>query len=379
MKNILVVAAENSAENYGVQVINEFSRMYPDVRFAGVGGDRFQQAGVDVVIHNRELAIVGIFEILSSLRKIRRTMNDLCRLAVDRKVDCALLIDYPDFNLRLAGKLKKAGIPVYHYISPTVWAWRYSRVKLIRKVITHQFIIFPFEVPIFEKEKIPFTYTGHPLVPDIKEVKDRDGVRKQHGVADGEVMISILPGSRHSEIHALLPVMLGSLEILSRRYKLKLFLIRANNIDEKLPAEYLDKSSLPVTVVTQGEGHDVIAASDAAVTTCGTSNLELALLGVPFVAAYSVNRLSYFFGKPFVKIDRYSIVNILSGEPVVTELIQRDLTPRNMADEVADILENPSKRETMRNHFLRIKEMLRQERTPASIITEKIAEDLKIK
>jgi lipid-A-disaccharide synthase len=331
-----------------------------------------------VVIHNRELAIVGIFEILSSLRKIHRTMNDLCRLAVDRKVDCALLIDYPDFNLRLARKLKKAGIPVYHYISPTVWAWRYSRVKLIRKVITRQFIIFPFEVPIFEKEKIPFTYTGHPLVPDIKEVKDRVGVRKQHGVAEGEVMISILPGSRHSEIDALLPVMMGSLEILSRRYKLKLFLIRANNIDEKLPAEYLEKSPLPVTVVTQGEGHDVIAASDAAVTTCGTSNLELALLGVPFVAAYSVNRLSYFFGKPFVRIDRYSIVNILSGEPVVTELIQRDLTPRNMADEVTDILENPLKRETMKKHFLRIKEMLRQERTPASIITEKIAEDLGI-
>lgn len=379
MKKILVVAAENSAENYGVQVIREFKRLYPAVHFLGVGGDRFLEEGVDVVIHNRELAIVGIFEILSSIRKIHGYMKDLLRLAVEQNIDGVLLIDYPDFNLRLARKLKKAGIPVYYYISPTVWAWRYSRVKLIRKVVTHQFIIFPFEIPIFEKEKIPFTYTGHPLVPTIKEVKDRVVVRSQCDVQEGEVMVVMLPGSRHSEIHTLLPVMIKSMEILSDRYKLKIFLIRANNIEGELIEEFLKQFSLPVTIVPQGEGHDVIGASDVAVTTCGTSNLELALLGVPFVAAYAVSPLSYFFGKPFVKIDRYSIVNILSGKPVISELIQKNLTPANMADEVVDILENPDRRETMKDQFLKIKELLKQEKSPASIITGKIASDLGIK
>ena len=173
MKNILIVAAENSAEHYGSKIIDRFSESEHEVSFFGAGGDDFAEKKVELIVHSRELSIVGIVEVLSSLFRIKRIMGKLLKAAVRKKAAAAILIDYPDFNLRLAKKLKKAGIPVYYYISPTIWAWRYSRVKIIRKYVDHIFIIFPFEKSIFEREKIPYTYTGHPLLPSIKTTKSR--------------------------------------------------------------------------------------------------------------------------------------------------------------------------------------------------------------
>lgn len=384
MKNILIIAAENSAENYGAQIIDEFQKNNAPVHFFGVGGDKFLARGVDVIIHNKELAIVGIIEVISSLAKLKRCMSTLVKTALKRKTDAVILIDYPDFNIRIAKKFKRMGIPVYYYISPTVWAWRYSRVKLLKKYVSHMFIIFPFEIPIFEKEDIPFTYTGHPLLPMIKVNVTREQFRTRMarmGVINNEkyepvIMVTLLPGSRRSEVHFLLPEMLKAMELLKKEFNIKLFLLKAGGIEQETIAGFLKKNPLNVTLIPQEQGYDLIHASDIVLTTCGTSNLEIAMLDTPFVAGYRVNRLSYLLGKPFVKIDLYSIVNILARKEVIKELIQHHFTAQNIVKEMRRILTDPAVRENMLAEFARIREMLAQDKNAPEIIYKKISMDI---
>lgn len=378
MKNLLIIAAENSAETYGAQIVEEFRRQNKPVRFFGIGGDTFMRQGVELICHNRELAVVGIIEVLAHLFKLKKIMTRLLATAKKKGADAAILIDYPDFNLRLAKKLRKAGIPVYYYISPTVWAWRYSRVKLIRKYTNHLFIIFPFEIEIFTREKIPFTYTGHPLIPLIKTDVDKEKMRKRLMVAADEKVISLLPGSRRSEITFLLPRMVQALNRLAKTNRIKVFVIKANTIERDQISIHLTDAEFPVKICNQSEGYNLINASDAALTTCGTSNLEIALLGIPFIAVYQVNRLSYLLGNRFVKISLYSIVNILAEEQVVPELIQRNYTVDNIHREMEILLKDPQVRRKMKAQFAAIGKRLVQKQNPAEMIQQKICADLKL-
>jgi len=375
MKSILLVAAENSAENYAVQVVREFTKKRLPVRFFGIGGDRLGQAGMDIRVHNRTLAIVGIIEILAHLRKINRAMRQLLREARRTNAAAALLIDYPDFNLRLAKKLKKAGIPVYYYISPTVWAWRYSRVRVIRRWVDHLFVIFPFEVPIYQRENIPFTYTGHPLLGQVKPRRGRLEYRRRRGVSRNEKLIALLPGSRPAEVRRLLPAMTAALERLRGEFPVKAFILRARNIEFDT-LRFRGRGGSPWTILDQSESYDLLHAADAVITTCGTSNLEAALLGAPFVALYRVNRLSYLLGRGLVRISLYSIVNILAGKEVVRELIQDECRSESIYRQTKKILTDAGYRRTMIGEFARIKEKLSQKLNPSRIIQEKISADL---
>ncbi len=372
MKNILIVAAENSAEHYGSKIIDRFSESDHVVSFFGAGGDDFAEKKVEIVVHNRELSIVGIVEVLSSLFRMKKIMGKLLKTAVRKKADAAILIDYPDFNLRLAKKLKKAGIPVYYYISPTIWAWRYSRVKLIRKYVDHMFIIFPFEEKIFETEKIPYTYTGHPLIPSIKITKERESFRKTLKTASGEKILTILPGSRLSEVESLLPEMLGAAKILKSEFSLKVFILRADNIDPNIIKKMVDRSGTHAEIVDQEERYNLFNASDAALASCGTSNLELAVCGLPFAAAYRVNKISYLLGKGFLKISLYSIVNILLGKEIVQEFIQNDFTAENCAGAVSELLKSREKYEKQKKEFEILKKKLTPASSPSGIVFNKL-------
>jgi lipid-A-disaccharide synthase len=376
VKNILIIAAENSAENYAVQILEQFKKNNSPVHFFGVGGDQLQEQGVEVIIHNKELSVVGIIEVVSSILKLKRYMKILFDAASKRKADAVILIDYPDFNLRMARKCKQAGLRVYYYISPTIWAWRYSRVNLIKKYVDHIFIIFPFEIPIFEKENISFTYTGHPLMPRVKVNEKKEDFRKRYAVDGDVLLVTLLPGSRKSEIRFLLHEMLRAAALLKKEFNIRVFLLKANGIDRDLLLLYLNESPLPIQVIDQPNGYDLINASDIILTTCGTSNLEIAIIGVPFVAVYRVNKLSYLLGKRFVKINLYSIVNILAGKEVIRELIQHEYTAENIATEMRRILIDPGIREEMLTQFGHIRRMLTQDKHPPEIIYKKIAEDI---
>ncbi len=375
VNNLFVLAAENSAETYAVQVVEEFKRRHPEMSIFGVGGDKLRDAGMELILHNREFSIVGIVEVLSSIVKLKKYMHLLFKEAVRRKADAVLLVDYPDFNLRLAKKFKKTGIPVYYYISPTVWAWRYSRVKVIKRAVDHMFIIFPFEVDIYKQENIPFTYTGHPMIPGIQVTEGRQEFRRAHRFKEDEIVITLLPGSRESEVTSLLPDMLTAAEILAFRRDIRVCLLKAHNINRTLLQPFLDEHATPVQVFQQDHGYNLIHASDLIITTCGTSNLEIAMLGVPFFAVYHVNALSYLMGKNFLKISLYSIVNILAGREVVAELIQQDYNTQNIVKEALRILDSQDVRERMIKDFSEIRQRLTQDQNPPRMIVDKITGD----
>ena len=372
MKNILIIAAENSAEHYGLKIIEKFSESDHEVSFFGAGGDNFSRMNVELVVHSRELSIVGIIEVLSSIFRLKKIMRKLLDTALRKNADAAILIDYPDFNLRLAKKLKKAGIPVYYYISPTIWAWRYSRIKKIRKYVDHIFIIFPFEKNIFEKEKIPYTYTGHPLIPSIQITKSRESFRKSLNIKAEEKIFTILPGSRLSEVNSFLPEMLKAVKILRSELDLKVFILKADNISSDILEKIMERAGTESILINQNERYNLFNASDAALASCGTSNLELGICGLPFAAAYRVNKLSYFLGKGLLKISLYSIVNILLGKEVVPEFIQKEFTAENCAEAVLSLLTDPVRSELQKEEFRLLKKELTPGSSPSDIIYKKM-------
>lgn len=372
MKSILIVTGESSGDRYGADVVREFRKAHGDIAFFGVGGERLAEEGVEISTSIKELSAVGIFEVLIRLPQILRVFARLDKEIQARNPAAAILIDSPDFNLRLAKKLRKAGIPVLYYISPTVWAWRYSRVRQIRRWVSRLFVIFPFEVPIYEKEKVTFTYAGHPLLDEVRVSEPRADFRRRHGVGDDDLLLALLPGSRESEVGALLPEIMGAVRRLQKEFPLKVFLQRAQNIS---PAS-LAAAGADVRILDQEQGFNLLNAADAVITTCGTSNLEAALLGVPFVAVYRVNRLTYLLGRRLVKIGLYSIVNILAGRRVVTELIQRNCRAGLIYEEAGKILGDRRLREEMQGEFRRIGESLRQEEKPAAIVCRQISAEL---
>lgn len=372
---VLLVAAENSAENYAGQVLTAFQQENDqDFHFFGLGGSGLAAAGLEVLVDNSELAVVGIFEVLGHVLKLRRIREKLLAEAVKRGARAALLIDYPDFNFSLAAGLKAAGIRVYHYISPTVWAWRYRRIERIRRLVDHLFIIFPFEKRIFEREGIAHTYTGHPLLQMVAAGPGRDQARLNYGLLENQDCLVLLPGSRPSEIKALLPVMLSSLEQLRRQRTIKVFLLRARGVSRAL----LGHGGLPedIEIVEQDQGAGLLAAADLVITTCGTSTLKTALLGVPMIALYRVNPLSYFLGRRFVKIDLYSIVNILAGRWLVPELIQADCSAENLSREALRMLEDPGLAAETTAAFTEIRDGLDLDLQPALIIRDRLRADL---
>lgn len=377
MRNVLLVAAENSAETYAAQVVDEFAALGGGYRFWGVGGDRLAARGFENVVHNRSLAVVGIVEVVAHLGRIHRLMRRLLRLARQRRADAALLVDYPDFNLRLARRLRRAGIPVFYYVSPTVWAWRYGRVKTIRRWVDRLFLIFPFEEAIYRRERVTHTYVGHPLAAEVRPGEDGAAFRRRHGVGEDEAVLALLPGSRDSEVSRLLPDMLAAVAQLRRDHRLRVFLLRARNIRPGLLAAAAADPG--IRILEQEQGYDLLHAADAVITACGTSTLEAALLGAPFVVLYKVNPLTYLLGHRFLKIGLYSIANILAGRPVAAELIQSECRPERIAAEARLILDDPRRREEMRAEFRRIAASLRQEERPAAIVCREIKAALEAK
>ncbi len=377
MKNLLLVAAENSAENYALQVLDAFAAGGAPVAFFGVGGERLAARGMEVVVPVGQVSVVGIFELLGHLRAISRALDLLASEAERRRADAALLIDFPDFNLRLAGKLGRLGIPVYHYIAPTVWAWRYNRVRTLRQRVGHEFLIYPFEVPIFERERIPHTYVGHPLLAGIQPSGSPASFRQKEGLASGDRVVALLPGSRAGEVEALLPVFLQALDRMPPELRLRAFLVRAHSIDPARIESLL--AGRQVRVVSQERQYEVLTAADLVVTSCGTANLEAALLGAPQLAAYRIHPLTYKLGRPLVRISRYSIVNILAGEALIPELIQHHCTPSRVAGEMLSLLTDEERRAAMRRGYERIRGLLDPGiEPPAVTIAKKIRADLKI-
>jgi lipid-A-disaccharide synthase len=341
---LLVVAGEASGDLHGGRLLSELRRLVPGVRAFGLGGDEMRAAGLEAVAHSSEISVVGITEVLKILPRARQIFASLLREVDRRRPRLAVLIDFPDFNLRLAGELKARGIEVVYYISPQVWAWRKRRVKEIARVVDRMLVLFPFEVDFYRGHGVDVVHVGHPLVdevPALPSVWDRG---EPEG---GPYRVALLPGSRASEVEALLPAMLDSVRRLAAELPVAVRLIKAPTIPLELVKEAVELAGVPVDIVSE-DRFAAIAGSHLALCASGTATLEVGLLGTPMVVVYRLGSWTYLLAKMLVRLPYVSLVNLVLGNKVVPELIQGGANPQGIAAEAGEILTDPAARERMR-------------------------------
>jgi lipid-A-disaccharide synthase len=357
MDSILIIACENSAENYGADLVREFRHFHPGMYFYGIGGKQMQEIGVELLFSIQDLSFIGIFEIIFHIPRILRILNTITKQAKKRNTKAAVLIDSPDFNLRVAKKLKKQSLPVLYYVSPTVWAWRKNRLQTIKKFTSKMMLIFPFEEKIYKDEQIPAAFVGHPLVKKVRVSLSRKAFFAKYEIKDTKKLITLLPGSRQGEIKRHLPVLVKALDLIKKKNDCQFVLKLSDNIDREEIKEYFKGHFSPVKILTQ-DGYEAMAYSDLVLSACGTANLETALLETPLISFYRISPLSYITGKKLVKIRHFSIVNIISGKEVIPELIQKDFNPESVFEKASQILDSPEIRNKMIADFKKIKQEL---------------------
>ncbi|AAR35637.1 lipid-A-disaccharide synthase [Geobacter sulfurreducens] len=355
---IMIVAGEASGDLHGAGLVREALRLDPTLSFFGIGGPRMREAGVETLVDSSEMAVVGIVEVLAHIGVISRAFMTLRQVIVSNPPDLLILIDYPDFNMLLARVARRHGVKVLYYISPQVWAWRTGRVKTIGRLVDRMAVVFPFEVPFYERAGVPVSFVGHPLADRVRPTMGRDEALASFGLDPGRRVVGLFPGSRRGEIAKLFPVILESAQQLRERYPdIQFILPLASSLTDGDIAPLLAASGLDVTV-TQDRVYDVMQVCDAIITVSGTVTLEIALMGVPMVIIYKVSPLTYQVGKRLIRVDHIGICNIVAGERVVPELIQDDASADRIAAEIGRYLDDPAYAEKTRAGLAMVKEKL---------------------
>jgi lipid-A-disaccharide synthase len=356
MARLLISSGEASGDLYAAELIRHLTSDLPGLEVFGLGGDRLAAQGARLLAHARELAVVGLLEVVTHLRRIRRIFHHVLDEVDRKRPDAAVLIDYPDFNLRLARQLAARGVPVLYYVSPQVWAWRRGRLQAIRDTVSRMIVIFPFEEALYREAGIPVSFVGHPLVDLVQPSMDGDAVLRGLGLDPDRPMIALLPGSRAQELAHHVPRMAAAVRVLrERRAELQFALALAPSMDAAGVAASFE--GLPVRVVG-GRTHDLLASCSAAIVASGTATVEAALLGAPMVVVYHLSPVTYALGRRFVSVPHYAMVNLIAERRVATELIQREFTPGRTADEVLALLEDPVRRDRMRDDLAEVQARL---------------------
>ncbi|EHP86398.1 lipid-A-disaccharide synthase [Geobacter metallireducens RCH3] len=357
-KRVMIVAGEASGDLHGSNLVKEALRLDPTLSFFGIGGPHMRAAGVETVVDSSEMAVVGLVEVLAHFGVIYKAYATLKRLITTNPPDLLILIDYPDFNMLVAKVAKRAGVKVLYYISPQVWAWRTGRVKKIARLVDRMAVVFPFEVPFYEKAGVPVSFVGHPLADRVSPSMSRSEALAAFGLDPSRRVVGLFPGSRRGEIARLFPVILESAKLLRDRYPgIQFILPLASSLTDADIAPHLAASGL-VVVVARDKVYDVMQVCDAIATVSGTVTLEIALMGVPMVIIYTVSPLTYEVGKRLIRVDHIGICNIVAGERVVPELIQDEATAERIAAEIGRYLDDPVHTEKTRAGLARVREKL---------------------
>ena len=359
-----IIAGEASGDLHGSNLIMELKKLDADAEFRCWGGDKMQASGATLVKHYKDLAFMGFSEVLKNLPTLFKNL-EFCREDIMRyQPNVIILIDYPGFNLRIAKWAKQQNFKVIFYISPQVWAWKESRVKLIKKYVDKMLVILPFEKEFYKKWNYEVEYVGHPLVEVIENFQHQDesarqlkiGNRKSEirNIEPGTAIIALLPGSRKQELKIKLPIMLE----VAKHFRGYQFLVaKAPGIDDEFYNSFLQDHNNVGTVT--GQTYALLMQARAALVTSGTATLETALFGVPQIVCYKGNALSYQIAKRLVKVKYISLVNLIMNKEVVKELIQDELTVENLKKELTAILTGTAKLEKIKTDYDELKGLLR--------------------
>ncbi len=353
--SIMIVAGEASGDLHGAKLAQALKTMAPQLALFGIGGERMRAAGVQVAVDSRQLAVVGITEITAKLPGILKGWRAACRMLADYRPDLLILIDFPDFNLRLAGYAKRLQTKVLYYISPQIWAWRRRRVQQIRRRVDHMAVILPFEADFYRHHGVAVSFVGHPLMDQQANIVEGAA----ESLSAGPLMVGLLPGSRDSEVTRLLPPMLGAAVRLQQRLGVRIMLSCADSVDphllEGVIAPYRERLDM---AIINGHPERVYQLADLLVAASGTATLEAAIYGTPMMIVYRVSPLSYLLGRLLIRVPHIGLVNLIAGRQVVPELIQQRVNPATIAAEAMTLLTQPLQREKMRADLISIRKRL---------------------
>ena len=332
----LISAGEASGDLHAARLLQELLALDPTLRAFGMGGPELRSAGMDVVADSSEISVVGITEALKILPRARQFFDLLVHEVVRRGATVAMLVDFPDFNLRLAKALKRRGVRVVYYISPQVWAWRRRRVHTIAKVVDLMLVVLPFEVDFYRDHGVPVIHVGHPLVdevPELPQIWDRPDADRE------PLRLALLPGSRRSELEANLPVMLETAELLAKERKLDCAIVKASSISTQHVERLLGASSLRPRIASNRR-FEVLSESHLALCASGTATLEVGLLTTPMIVIYRVHAWTYMLGRMLVRLPFISLVNLVLRKEAVPEFIQGQAVATKIYGEARSILED---------------------------------------
>ena len=375
---IALVAGEASGDQLGAGLIAELKKRFPDARFVGVGGGQMRAAGLDAWYDCDELAVMGLAEVIAHLPRLLKLRRQLRARLLQWRPDIFIGIDAPDFNLGLERKLKAAGIRTVHYVSPSIWAWRESRAAKIARSADRVLCLFPIEPPIYAKYGVDARFVGHPLADAFALEPDRAAARSQLGMAHDDRVLALLPGSRASEIRRLLPDFLGAAALLAQKIPdLRIVIPAANsNCRDAIEATIMGSDLHPR--ILDGRAHEAMIAADTVLLASGTAALEALLAKRPMVVGYRIAPLTHFIVKRFglLKVDRYSLPNVLANDRLVPELMQDDCTPENLAAALQVYFTDPGAVAALLPRYLAIHESLRRNASveAASAVAELLAE-----
>jgi lipid-A-disaccharide synthase len=341
---LLIVAGEASGDLHAGRLLAELRRGMPGVRAFGLGGDHLRAAGLEAVADSAEVSVVGLTEALRVLPRARRVFRRLLAEVDRRRPAAALLVDFPEFNLRLARALKSRGVPVVYYISPQVWAWRRGRVRTIARLVDRMLVLFPFEAAFYRRHGVAAVHVGHPLVD---EVPSRRQAWEDGGPGAGPFRLALLPGSRDSEVRALLPTMLEATRRLAAELPVEAVLVQAPTVPRALLDAALAAAGVPATVVA-ADRFEAVAGAHLALCASGTATLEVGLLGTPLIVIYRLRTATWWLARLMVKLPYVSLVNLVLGRDAVPELLQGEATPERIAAEAAALLRDPQRVGSMR-------------------------------
>ena len=344
-RTFLLSAGEASGDTYGAQLTRALRELAPSANFFGMGGAQMRAAGCDLLVDAHEVAVVGLVEVVKHLPAIRKRFNQIVTEAAQRKPDAAILIDFPDFNLRLGRELHRLGIPVFYFVSPQIWAWRTGRVKQIQKYVRKMIVIFPFEQEFYSRHGVDVTYVGHPLAYIPNPEISRTEFAQKYGLTAAKQWIALLPGSRKKEVRLNLPTMLETERLLhSRGNQFEFVLPLASTLERSWMQEQFAKSQAPIHITEDARA--TMMFSRASIVASGTATVEAALSGTPFVVVYRLSPLTWALGRRLVKLDTFAMPNLIAGKKVVAELIQAGFTAQGVVSELERIIpEGPARAE----------------------------------
>lgn len=356
-KKLMIIAGEISGDLHGASLVEELVKIDPSISISGIGGDKMQLAGMNLLYHIKDMAFLGFVEVIKHLPFIKKVQKGLIEFIKRNNIKNVVLIDYPGFNLNIAKKLRSLNVKIIYYISPQIWAWGEGRIKKIKKLVDKMFVVFPFEEDMYRREGIDVEFVGHPLIERINSYKflTKDELFEKLHLEPGKDILLLLPGSRNNEVEQIFSQSINAAIRIAEKYAMQIVVACSDNISEELLEGLTDKRSFKIA---KGFTYDLMKHAKFGIIKSGTSTLEAGILSLPMIIVYKTSLITYLIGKSLVKLDNIGMANILLEESAVPELIQHKVNEQDIYRTASSILSDDERYHGIENKLGLIKEKL---------------------